>query len=416
MKRYREFMKDSFFVKLSFFIIFTSTILYIAFFVVKDYEKVFSLLSSGISSISNALSPLWIGIILAYLLNPLVNTVDNNVLKRIIPNKVLTKLDEKDSKASRFISIFITYILILAIFIALVYTLTSLLLGQVSFGSFDETVSNLKNFVESYEDKFQWWISNIPQGVFSEQLQNAANSIVRWFASIINADAVLSLVAGVGGQLFNFFMGVILSIYLISDKEFFATLWNRVLYLFAPQKGKSIAKTLNEANEILSKFIRGVLLDSSIIGLLMILGLSLVKVEFALFLGIFAGLTNVIPYFGPFIGMIPAFTVAVFTDGIWKGVTAVVVMFIIQQIDSNITYPRIVGSSIGLRPMFVLLSILVFGYYMGIIGMIIAVPVTSIFQLLLGRWADSREEKLHNLKYDVDETKEDEEDILDNIL
>ena len=96
--------------------------------------------------------------------------------------------------------------------------------------------------------------------------------------------------------------------------------------------------------------------------------------------------------------MIPAFAVGFFTDGIWKGIAAVIAIFIVQQIDANLLYPKIVGSSTGLRAMFVLLAVIVFGYYFGILGMILAVPIASMIQLFIVRWARKRELRINKEK------------------
>ena len=104
-------------------------------------------------------------------------------------------------------------------------------------------------------------------------------------------------------------------------------------------------------------------------------------------IGIIAGVLNIIPYFGPFFGMIPAFFVALFTGGFSLAVRAVLGLFIVQQIDSNYIYPKIVGNTIGLHPLFVLLSVTFFGYLFGVAGMLLAVPAAGILQIFIQNWA-----------------------------
>lgn len=397
-KHYKEFLKDRFLVKISFFVIFTATMLYIAFFIIKDYEKVASMLGKSFSSLTSALSPLLIGGILAYMLNPLVTVIDNNILRKFLPKNKRDLGEFAGPTKSRFLSIFITYSLILVAIFSIFYGFMSLLSGKLVFSSFHQLWDSFLSTISSYQSKLESLVSKLPSGAFSDQIHGLAKWFLTWVSDTFNAGTVLSTVTGLGSFLFNLFIGVIMSIYLIADKEFFIDLWNKILYLLFPNKHESIRETLSELNLITSRFVRGVLLDASIVGLLCIIGLSAVKVEFALFLGVFAGVTNVIPYFGPFIGMIPAFAVGFFSAGIWKGLTAVLVIFIIQQIDSNILYPRIVGSSTGLRALFVLLAVIVFGYYFGIIGMIVAVPISSMIQLFVVRWARRREIKINKEK------------------
>lgn len=120
----------------------------------------------------------------------------------------------------------------------------------------------------------------------------------------------------------------------------------------------------------------------------------MIKLDFAVFIGAFAGLCNVIPYFGPLLGMIPAFIIGLFTQDFFHGLLAVIVLVIVQQIDSNIIYPKIVGSTTGLHPLMVLLAVSVFGYFGGIAGMILAVPLAGIIQIFVLKWAYSKEAKI----------------------
>ena len=168
---------------------------------------------------------------------------------------------------------------------------------------------------------------------------------------------------------------------------------------------ESIEENLRDVDSILSKFIRGVMIDSMIIALASSISLSLLGVRFAVFLGIFAGVANVIPYFGPVMGMIPAFIIATFNDSITKGLMAILILFIIQQIDGNVIYPKVVGSSTGLRPLVVIVAMTLFGYYWGILGMVIAVPLSSILQMFFLKWlhkkADLAELKGKGLKNEM---------------
>lgn len=181
----------------------------------------------------------------------------------------------------------------------------------------------------------------------------------------------------------------------MKDKQFFISLWRKFLHLTMPQKGSAIiTETLSEINSVLSKFIRGALLDAVIVAILSSIGLSIMGLEAAVFIGVFAGICNVIPYFGPVIGMVPAFLMGFCTEGFLQGVIAVIILFVVQQIDSNIIYPKVVGSSTGLHPLMVLLAVTVFGYFGGILGMLLAVPIAGVLQVFIVKWAENKEQKL----------------------
>ena len=132
-------------------------------------------------------------------------------------------------------------------------------------------------------------------------------------------------------------------------------------------------------------------MDSLIVAFLSSLVLTLLHVKFAVIIGIMGGLLNIIPYFGPFFGMIPAFLVAFFSGGPVHGILVVLGLMAVQQLDSNYIYPKIVGSTTGLHPLFVLLSVSFFGFFFGILGMLLAVPAAGIIQILVKLWAYSRQ-------------------------
>lgn len=135
-------------------------------------------------------------------------------------------------------------------------------------------------------------------------------------------------------------------------------------------------------------------MDALIVSIMSSIGLSIMGLDAAVFIGIFAGIANVIPYFGPIIGMIPAFVMGLCTEGFWHGVLAVAILFAVQQIDCNLIYPKIVGTSTGLHPLMVLLAVSVFGYFGGILWMILAVPIAGIIQVFVVKWATQKEHKI----------------------
>ena len=229
---------------------------------------------------------------------------------------------------------------------------------------------------------------------------DASNSVISWFSENFSASTAVSVISGAVGSVVNFVIGAIVSIYLMKDKDFFLSIWRKFLHLVLPQRANAaVTETLNEVNGVLSQFVRGALLDAVFVAILSSIGLSIVGLDFAVFIGVFAGIANVIPYFGPLIGMIPAFLIGWLTSDFVHGVLAVLVLVIVQQIDSNIIYPKVVGSSTGLHPLAVLLAVSVFGYFGGIIGMILAVPIAGILQVFILKWAYRQERRRDESNY-----------------
>lgn len=402
MKKIKEYMRDRAFIRGSLFIVFNAFLLYVLYFVVKNFSSIASSLGSGISALLSAFSPLFIGLIISYLLNPLVTLIDKKLMQKVffrVPEDPLKA--EKRRKLSRFISVLLTFIIVLAAIAAIIYGFAVMIVGQLVFTNFSTTFNNVLQTFLSYEVELKQWVSqNFPDGFLSEKVMDASNSVISWFSENFSASTAVSVISGAVGSVVNFVIGAIVSIYLMKDKDFFLSIWRKFLHLVLPQRANAaVTETLNEVNGVLSQFVRGALLDAVFVAILSSIGLSIVGLDFAVFIGVFAGIANVIPYFGPLIGMIPAFLIGWLTSDFLHGVLAVLVLVIVQQIDSNIIYPKVVGSSTGLHPLAVLLAVSVFGYFGGIVGMILAVPIAGILQVFILKWAYRQERRRDESNY-----------------
>lgn len=396
MNKFKEMMRDSTFIRWSFFILFNAVLLYIMFSVIKNLGDISEQALKIINTIIEAFWPLIIGLILAYLLNPFSELIDDKLVAKLIKLPDDPIKAEKREGLRRLISVLFTVILVIAAIIALMYGFTVLLIGKVVFNDLSALMESFMAALVSYEDTFRNWIAtNMPDGMISEKLGEIATYVMGWLSENISVSSLIATFTNIGGSVIDVVIGVIISIYLMKDKKFFLGLWRKFLHLIFPQKGNAvITETLSEVNNVLSKFIRGALLDALFIAILSSIGLSIMGLEAAVFIGVFAGICNVIPYFGPVIGMVPAFLMGLFTEGFWEGAIAVIILFVIQQIDANLIYPKIVGSSTGLHPLMVLLSVSVFGYFGGILGMLLAVPIAGVIQVFVVKWATNKENKL----------------------
>lgn len=407
MKKIKEYMRERTFARGSLFIVFNAFLLYVLYFVVKNFSGIADALGSGLGALLSAFSPLFIGLIIAYLLNPLVTIIDKKMMQKVFfrtPEDPIKA--EKRRNLSRFISVLLTFVIVLAAIAAIIYGFAVMILGQLVFTSFSSTFNNVLQTFLSYEVELKQWVAqNFPDGFLSEKVLEAANSIIAWFSENFSASTAISAVTGAVGGVVNFVIGAIVSIYLMKDKDFFLSLWRKFLHLVLPQRANAaVTETLNEVNGVLSQFVRGALLDAVFVAILSSIGLSITGLDFAVFIGVFAGIANVIPYFGPLLGMIPAFLIGWLTDDFVHGALAVFVLILVQQIDSNIIYPKVVGSSTGLHPLSVLLAVSVFGYFGGIVGMILAVPIAGILQVFVLKWAYRQERRLEESPEEEKET------------
>lgn len=319
-----------------------------------------------IHPVLSAASPLLTGTVLAWILNPVV--------------------DKLSRRFSRGQSILITYAVVFLSLTAFVSGFVILILGALPTGSFESTLNLILDYFRQAYDEASGFLRRWFPPEFADSSQ-AAEGLRLWLRQHFSVTALLSDIRAFSGSAVSLFLGVIASVYLLKDKEYFLLLRDRFLSLVLKQKTHGIiCEIASEINTVLSSFIKGALIDSLLVALLSSAALSLLEIKFAVIIGVLGGLLNIIPYFGPFIGMFPAFTVALITGGPAKSVAAVLILFFIQQVDSNYIYPRVVGKSTGLHPLFVLLSVSASGYFFGLAGILLAVPAAGILQVLLRRF------------------------------
>ncbi len=393
MSRIKEMLSDWKYIRLCLYIVFTATLLYVIYLIIGNFDKVLLAVSSVLSSIASAFSPLIVGLIIAYLLSPLVEFINNKVVSKFsfgTPSDPV-KLEKRLGRR-RTISILITFLIIFLIFCFIIYAFAFLIVGDLVFTSLQNMMDSIIDYFSKYESVFRSWAAAIPSSGIEDRLQNFANDVISWISHNFSTAAIISFITSAGGSLLNMVLGIVVSIYLLKDKDFFLRLWRKTLHLTLPMKANAaVTETLSDINRVVSQFLRGQLLDALIIAVLSSIGLSLIGLDFAVFIGCFAGLCNIIPYFGPVISIVPAALVGLLAGGPSEALFAILVLIVIQQIDANIIYPRVVGSSIGLHPLFVLISVTVGGYYGGILGMILAVPTAAIIKVFIMKKLDSIE-------------------------
>ncbi|MBR2066813.1 MAG: AI-2E family transporter, partial [Solobacterium sp.] len=184
---------------------------------------------------------------------------------------------------------------------------------------------------------------------------------------------------------FNFFVGVIISIYLLMDEEKFRRQIKSIIYAFTDSdKADRVVEITRLTGKTFNSFIFGKFIDSLIIGVITYFVLMIMKMPYAPLISFVVGVTNMIPVFGPFIGAVPSIIILLIINP-WKALEFAIFIFILQQIDGNIIGPRILGDAVGLPTLWVMFAIIVGGALFGAVGMFIGVPVFSVIYVLLGK-------------------------------
>ena len=320
----------------------------------------------------SVLTPLFIGLAIAYLLHPAVDWLTQKLRRRGL-------------------AILLTYLLAACFLGGLICGFVILILGALPQGSPREITTQIFAYFERAYQAADAYLSDfLPDGMpspIAAGLEQLSESLERRFS----VEAAVTFLSGLGNAMLHFFIGLVASVYLLKDRDFFYMLWERLLSVLLTQRAHGLLnENLSEINQVLSTFVKGAMIDSLIIAFLSSVVLTALQVDYAVIIGLLDGVLNIIPYFGPFFGMLPAFAVAAVTAGPLHGMFAVFGLFVVQQIDANYIYPKVVGGSTGLHPLFVLLSVSLFGSFFGIGGMLLAVPIAGIVQIFIKKWAFSR--------------------------
>lgn len=325
-----------------------------------------SLFKIQVSNYLNIFQPIIIGLVMAYLFNFILEFYENRIL-----GKLLSRFGRK--KASRIIGIILTYITVfLLLYLFLYFILPQLLLSIMGIvneipGYFVAISTKLNELInELYIPEEYYEIIVIKWNEFVEYILRFATDLV---------PKIGNLTKSIMSSIWNIVLGVIVSIYLLMDKERFKALSKKVTAsIFSKKNANRIMELVQRCDHIFGRFLTGKILDSLIIGILTFIVLKIVKMPYVTLVSFIVGITNIIPFFGPFIGAVPSFFIILFVSPV-KAIWFLVIILIIQQIDGNIIGPKILGDSLGISAFWILFSLLVAGKIFGFIGMVIGVPL-----------------------------------------
>ncbi len=340
-------------------------------------------LRAGINRINKILSPVYVGFIIAYLFSPLLNMLENKVMYPLY-KKIKFIKDEKKMPLARGTSIIV--IIIFSFF--LVYAIVQIMLKQV-IPSLLSIVSN----ISIYLDNLTKWANKLLQdnpdlnSFVMKDLNRFSDDIEIWvnekFKSI-TGKIVTSLSQGFLEfllKMWNFIIGFIISIYVLWSKERHVARSKKIVYAtFSRETANAIVEAFRYTHRTFIGFFFGKIVDSIIIGLICFIGCTIMQIPYAILISIIVGVTNIIPFFGPYFGAIPS-TILIFAfDPLHPGKALAFMIFIVilQQFDGNWLGPRILSTSTGLSGFWIIFSITLFGGLFKVFGMVIGVPVFAV--------------------------------------
>lgn len=329
------------------------------------------------------LAPLIWGLVMAYLLNPTMKFIEKYVSK-------LTNRKKERKSLTRGISI----VIVLTIFFSIITALIGNVVPEIL-----DSIKNIMNNMQSYLDNSQKFLQNLLEKISKKNpelmdfINSQFNNIESLLLSLVNTlqpqiENIFSkdgLIAGLTGGawsllmgLKDFFIGLIVSVYLLFSKETFSAQAKKtVCGLFNQKNSRRILHLTADANNKFINFLVGKAIDSFIIGVIAFIYLNIRNMPYAALISIIIGVTNMIPFFGPFFGAIPS-GVLILLSNPERTIEFIIFVFILQQFDGNILGPKILGNQLGVSAFWILVSILIGGGMFGFIGMILAVPFFAV--------------------------------------
>ncbi len=329
---------------------------------------------SAISTLTGILMPFIYGAVIAYLLKPVCNTIEN-FLRRFIPERMKGLISALSIALTILLGLLIIYALCMMIIPQLITSVTSLYYtAQRNIARFVQWANHVE-FIESNQqimdllnnayDTLNTSVDNLVKTKLLPSMQNILSGA---------AIGVLSVVTWAK----NLVIGIIVAVYMLASRKRFVQQAKLVLYsVFKPVWAGRIIEEIQYADKMFGGFINGKIMDSAIIGVLCYIGCLIFKFPSALLVSVIIGVTNVIPFFGPFIGAIPA-TLLILIQNPIKALWFVLFVLVLQQLDGNIIGPKILGNTTGLSSFWVLFAILLFGGLWGFVGMIVGVPLFAV--------------------------------------
>ncbi|MCR4657826.1 MAG: AI-2E family transporter [Lachnospiraceae bacterium] len=329
----------------------------------------------------NIMLPFIDGIVLAYILNPIMKSAEEKLISPLFSKNEKLKKIKNPKNLIRGISVLITIVFFVLIVIGLILLIVPQLISSIQsiivrapyyLASLNRLISDLlrnnpevESLYSAYSEQAQSFITRD----FLPQLQSFISSVSGMFFS-----SVLSFLS----NSLKFIIGVILCVYMLYKKEVYLAQGKKIIYAYYPaERANDIINNARFANKTFGGFLTGKVLDSLIIGIICFICTTIMRIPYALLISCVIGVTNIIPFFGPFLGAIPSALILLMINPM-KSLLFVIFVIILQQIDGNIIGPKILGDSTGLPSFWVIFAITLFGGVFGVVGMVIGVPIFSI--------------------------------------
>ncbi|OFV71855.1 AI-2E family transporter [Acetobacterium wieringae] len=338
----------------------------------------------------NIITPVLIALGIAFVLNIPMTFIEGHFLGFM--NRIKNKKNRDLNKGKRIIAITLTFLFVIGILAGLI----TFVIPQVS-ESIDTLMVKLPGYVDSFntlvDDALAFF--NLPDTLWND-IAIEWDSLMEQFGSLLlnSVPEIFNATKNFTVGFFNAIMGIVISIYLLADKENLLAVKDKLIYAYIRKDRADFIQDVSiTANQVFHGFIAGQITEAFILGTLCTVGLAILQIPYALLIGVLVGMTSVIPVFGAFLGAVPSGFILLVVNPIYC-LIFVIYIIALQQVESNVIYPRVVGGSIGLSGLWVLVGMIIGGSLFGFLGIILGIPSFAVFYAVFRKITNERIEKM----------------------
>lgn len=355
----------------------------------------FSVVWNAICLVASIMTPFVIGFLFAYILNFPYKFFYNKAFKFLKGKKPFLENMRKP------LAIICTY----ASVVAVLGFLIAILVPQIA-----DNIASLVERVPAYIDSIYKWLASMAEWLNhnynanididasfaqlgQEIIKNLNGATIANMSKNFLFDTLMPMITSTTAGIYNFVMGIVISVYFLSAKEMLCRQVKRMAVAFIPIKYlPKVYEVVDITDTKCGRFLVGDIIDAAFIGVLVFITMSIFQLPYAALIAVLIGVTNIIPFFGPFIGAIPS-AIILFLESPWDMLIFIAIVFVIQQLDGNLFKPKIIGSQVGLSSFWVLFSVIVGGSLFGMVGFILGTPIYAVIYTLVGKRAKNAIDK-----------------------
>ena len=374
--------------EISMYVIFTCIVIFLLSRFTDQLPAIAKTTGSALKWVGAILKPVIIGFIIAYLLFPMLEKLES-LLRKIKPLK--------KKKSVRGLAVALQWIIILVGLFIVVSHLVSVITKQARAANSEDIIEGIKTYANSINELYRELIDRLDKlNINSAEIKSSVDTFTNNLGKyMLNLSSQLGNLAGnLKDGLATALFALIFSIYFLLDMPKLKKYWGRVLGIILPEKVKTTLDTLiKDADKVFSGYIRGQAIDAFMVGVVVSVVFSIIGIQYAIVIGLLIGLGNLIPYMGPIVGYSSIVIVGIATSDYKSMVIAAIALLIIQAIDGNLIYPKLLSTSVNIHPMIVIISLTVGASIGGLVGMIVAVPTGALVKVWFERLINIAEKR-----------------------